>query len=40
MSYPDTLIEFGDETLCKVRSALEITEKIKFKVFAKCVILC
>ena len=35
-----TLIVFGDETFWRERSALEITEKIKFGVFAKSEILC
>ena len=30
----------GDETLCGERRALEITEEIKFGVFAKSEILC
>ena len=39
MGHPGTLIAFGYEALCEVRSALEIIEEIKFEVFAKSEIL-
>ena len=40
VGHPGTLMVFGDETLCWERSSLEITEEIKFGVFAKSEILC
>ena len=40
VGHPDTVVVFGDETLCGERSALEITEEIKFGVFANSEILC